>query len=81
MGLCEYKNILGAPGTGVHSIRLFNIAVFDVLLTFVLAWGINALIGGNFKTYFIVLIFSFCLGIALHDLFCVNTTIGNYLKK
>lgn len=80
MSLCKYKNILGEPGKGVHSIRLFNISVIDVLLTFLLAWGINRLIGGNISTYYIVLIFSFVLGIVLHDLFCVETTIGRYLN-
>jgi len=80
MGFCEYKNILGEPGTGVHSIRLFNIAVVDVLLTFLLAWGINFLIKGNIQMYFIVLAFCFILGIIVHRLFCVETTIGKYLK-
>jgi hypothetical protein len=79
MSLCKYKNILGEPRKGVHSIRLFDISVVDVVLTFVLAWGINGLISGNSKTYYIVLIFCFVLGIALHDLFCVKTTIGKLI--
>jgi hypothetical protein len=79
MSLCKYKNILGEPRKGVHSIRLFDISVVDVVLTFVLAWGINGLISGNLKTYYIVLIFCFVLGIALHDLFCVKTTIGKLI--
>ena len=80
MGFCKYKNILGEPGTGVHSIRIFDIAVVDVLLTFLLAWWINKSIGGNLQLYFVVLVFCFCLGIILHKLFCVETTIGKYLK-
>jgi len=78
MSLCKYKNILGEPGKGIHSFRIFNIAVVDVLLTFVLAFVINLFIKTN---YFIVLIFCFCLGIILHKLFCVDTTIGKLLKK
>ena len=31
--LCKYKDILGKPGQGVHSYRIFNIAIVDVILT------------------------------------------------
>lgn len=34
---CPYKNIFGAPGTGVHSIRFMGVAVADTVLTFLLA--------------------------------------------
>ena len=37
-GLCRYKNALGKPGKGIHSFRIANIAVADVLLTFLLAY-------------------------------------------
>ena len=78
MNLCKYKNILGEPGKGVHSIRFFGVAVFDVILTFVLAWIINSFVKTN---YFVVLIFCFSLGIILHKIFCVDTTIAKWLKK
>jgi hypothetical protein len=39
--LCKYKNILGKPGTGVHSYRFMNIAIVDVLLTLLLAFVIS----------------------------------------
>ena len=78
MNLCKYKNVLGEPGKGVHSIRLFGVAVFDVIMTFVLAWIINLFVKTN---YLVVLLFCFSLGIILHKIFCVDTTIGNLLKK
>ena len=31
--LCKYKNALGVPGKGLHSYRMFNIPIFDVLFT------------------------------------------------
>ena len=31
--LCKYKNALGVPGKGLHSYRIFNIPIFDVLFT------------------------------------------------
>ena len=34
---CKYKDILGEPKKGLHSYRVFDIAVVDILLTFVLA--------------------------------------------
>ena len=33
--MCYYKNIFGAPGTGIHSYRILNIAIFDVLFTII----------------------------------------------
>ena len=80
MSLCKWKNILGEPGKGPHSIRFFGVAIVDVLLTIALAFFINKLIGGNIKMFFIVLLFCFTLGIILHKLFCVETTIGKIIN-
>jgi len=33
MSLCEYKNYFGESGKGVHSYRIFNIAIVDVIMT------------------------------------------------
>ena len=35
MSLCKYKNIFGEPNTGIHSVRIFNIAIFDVISTII----------------------------------------------
>ena len=34
---CKYKDILGKPKTGLHSYRVFNVAIVDVLFTVLLA--------------------------------------------
>jgi hypothetical protein len=92
MNLCKWKDILGKPNSGIHSIRLFNISIVDVLLTILLAFFINrslfenpssgtAPLIGNWKMFIVVLIFCFCLGIILHKIFCVDTTIGKWLNK
>ena len=78
MSLCKWKNILGESGKGVHSIRLFGFAVVDVVMTFILALIISRFTKIN---YFIVLIFCFSLGIFLHALFCVETTVSKWLKS
>ena len=74
--LCPYKNMFGVPGQGVHSYRIFNIAVVDVLATLVLAFIISLLFNVSFFYTSIVL---FALGILFHRLFCVRTTIDKLL--
>lgn len=74
--LCKYKNLLGEPGKGVHSIRFMNIAVVDVMLTILLAFLISYYT--NYSLIFI-LILVFILGIILHRLFCVKTTIDKLI--
>lgn len=76
MNLCKYKNILGVPGKGVHSYRIFNIAIVDVLLTLILAYIISYIFK---KSFFWVSVILFILGIFLHRLFCVRTTVDKLL--
>lgn len=76
MSLCKYKDIFGKTGEGVHSYRVFNIAIVDVIATIVLAIIISAIFNTSFvKTLF----FLFLLGIILHRLFCVKTTVDMIL--
>jgi len=75
--LCQYKDILGKPGQGVHSYRIFNIAVVDVLFTIIGAYVIYLFFPKI--NYFVILILLFILGIILHKIFCVRTTIDKYL--
>jgi uncharacterized integral membrane protein len=76
MSLCKYKNILGVPGEGIHSYRILNIAIVDVLATIIVAY----LISWFFKWPFIyTLLVLFLLGIIIHRLFCVRTTIDRLL--
>lgn len=76
MDLCKYKNILGVPGQGPHSFKIFNISIVDVLLTFVAAYIISFLFRLSFLWTTLVL---FLLGIFLHRIFCVRTTIDKLL--
>ena len=41
MNLCKYKNILGKPNKGIHSYRIFNIAIADVIMTIIAAFLIS----------------------------------------
>ena len=76
MDLCKYKNALGIPGKGIHSYRLFGVAIADVIMTIIGA----LLLSFFFKTKFLyTLITLFLLGIFLHIIFCVRTTIDKLL--
>jgi hypothetical protein len=77
--LCQYKDILGKPGQGIHSYRIFNIAYVDVLFTIVGAYIIYLFLPKI--NYFVILISLFILGIILHKIFCVRTTIDKYLFR
>ena len=75
-GLCKYKDALGVPGKGVHSYRLFGVAIADVIMTLVA----SLIVAYLFKLPFLyVTIFAFVLGIILHRLFCVRTTVDKIL--
>ena len=86
MTLCKYKDILGKPKEGIHKYRLFGIAIMDFIFTIIIAIILSCLIKCIFKikykllnlflvTLFILLI----LGIILHRLFCVRTTIDKII--
>ena len=75
-GLCKYKDILGKPNTGLHSLRILDIAIIDVLGVII----VGMLISNTFKIPLLYTIISyFILGIILHRLFCVRTTVDRLL--
>ena len=79
--LCNYKNIFGKPGEGVHSYRFLNLAIVDVGMTIAGAFIIYCLFfrDNKFRTFLYILLFLFILGIIFHRLFCVNTTVDKFL--
>ena len=76
MNLCKHKDVFGKPGEGAHKYRIFNIAIVDTLLTVLLAYVI-AYFSGISLIY--VIPGTFLLGIVLHRLFCVRTTVDQLL--
>ena len=76
MSLCKYKNSLGIPKKGIHSYRFLGVAIADVIMTIIAAM----LISYFFKISFLYTSISlFVLGIILHRLFCVRTTVDKLL--
>ena len=69
---CRYQDALGIPNEGVHSYRFLGVAIVDVMMTILVA----ALLSYFFRFPFVVtLVAFFMLGVILHRLFCVRTTI------
>ena len=74
--LCQYQDIFGKPGEGVHKYRLWNMPVVDVLATIIGAFILAKLFNMSFLHTLIGL---FVLGIFLHWLFCVKTPVTEAL--
>lgn len=72
MDLCRYKDIFGVPGKGIHSYRIFGFATLEVLLLPLVALLIAYNFNYKFWNVFFIL---FILGIMLHRVFCVKTTL------
>jgi hypothetical protein len=85
MKLCKYKNLFGEPKTGLHNYRIFDFAIFDILTTILGSVIIHQIIivqilkkSDTIKLW-MVIVFMFILGILLHRLFCVRTTVDKLL--
>ena len=85
MSLCKYKNMFGEPNTGIHSVRVLNFAIFDILATLLGGVFIHQIIivewlkmNDRIKLW-MVLFFLFALGILLHRMFFVRTTVDKLL--
>jgi hypothetical protein len=66
----KYKDIFGKPKEGIHSIRIFDFAIIDIIMTFVGAYFISKYYKINVCLIFTLL---FIYGQILHALFCVET--------
>ena len=67
---CPFANILGVPGTGVHTLRIFGFALFDTVLTILGGYVIAKAYNINFWYSLLGL---FILGEVLHYMFGTNT--------
>lgn len=80
MDLCKYSNVFGKPGTGLHSYRIYDLAIIDILLTVVLVGAITSVLPKkSILNFLLVLALCFSLGIFLHRIFCVRTTVDKIL--
>lgn len=75
--LCAYRDMFGKVGEGAHSYRVANIAIVDVIFTVLGAFLIHYFFPSYHTIY--ILIVLFLLGIILHRLFCVKTTVDRLI--
>jgi hypothetical protein len=73
--LCQYSNIAGIPGQGFH-FHVFGIAIMDVLGTILGAWIISKWFSLHLGY---TILGMFILGIIVHKLFCVKSTLNTLL--
>ena len=73
MRLCKYRDILGKPREGFHSVRIFDFALYDILATLVLAFVVSYLTNINYWKSLVVIML---IVIFLHWLFCVDTKLN-----
>ena len=81
-GLCDTNlkvyldKIIGVSGQGIHSYRIFDVAYMDVIVVLIgsilIAWLLKWSYGKTIVGMFI-------LGIIVHRLFCVRTTVDKWL--
>jgi len=77
MDLCRYNKIFGETNKGLYSYRIYDIAIIDVFLTFLLAYVIHRY---NKQYSFVkISLILFVLGIVLHRMFCVKTTVDKLI--
>jgi len=75
--MCKYKDMFGKVNEGIHNYKILNIAVIDVLSTFLGAYMIHMFLP-HYK-FIYILVALFITGIILHRIFCVRTTIDKIL--
>lgn len=76
---CPYKDIFGKPGEGVHSYRVFDVAIVDVIFTVIGAAIIHYFMPQY--RFIVILTALFATGIILHHIFCVRTTVDKWLFR
>ena len=72
--LCKYRHIFGKEREGVHSLRLFDIAIVDLGLT---ALAAKYIANHWNQPFWKVFVYSLIIGTLAHKLFCVETTLTN----
>ena len=73
--LCQYRNILGEPGKGIHT-HYFGFAIFDLIATIILAFILMLYVKkyttmSHSLTFGIILLILLIIAEYLHKIFCV----------
>ena len=76
---CPYKDSLGKVGEGIHSYRVFDVAIVDVIFTVIGAAIIHYFMPQY--RFIVILTALFAAGVILHHIFCVRTTVDKWLFR
>jgi len=66
----EWQNVAGAPGTGLHAIRIFDLPVVDVAGVLLGAWWLSRKTGWNFGAIVVTLV---AISVPVHMLLGIQT--------
>jgi hypothetical protein len=72
------KDIFGKVGEGIHSYRILDVAIADVLMTILGALIIKLVLAPKYH-FFIILTALFISGIIIHRVLGVRTTVDKWL--
>jgi hypothetical protein len=78
MDLTKYKDVLGKPKQGFHKPRWFGLARNDIIGTAVVAFFLSHSSFSKFIATFLLLVI---IGIYLHWIFGVDTTLLQWIRK
>ena len=82
MLLCQYRDVFGRPGHGVHCWRLGPFAAVDLFLTLFLAIFIYVYFHlKNKQTILTIFLGLWIVGELLHALFCVPTAFWRWIRN
>lgn len=76
--LCKYKDLFGPPGEGIHSIRIFGMAVADWAMTLL---GVSVVSFSFGIAWWKVFLAAFAVAELSHYMFCVDTAVIKMLKS
>ena len=74
--LSKYSDILGKPNEGIHSTRMFGIAINDLVMTMIMSFVIAKILKKKTVHVFIALM---VLAIFVHKIFGVKTALNTKL--
>lgn len=74
-GLCQFSDVFGLPGEGIHGWRLGPLALADLLLAHAAAYAISTYLQVSFLIVIIILLVS---SIFIHRAFCVETPLTKW---
>ena len=78
MKKCPFKDIIGRPGEGIHSIRFLGFSVVDTAVVVAFVWALAKHMKWEFWK---VLVITLIIGEIVHWYFCVDSAVIKKIKE